>query len=693
MRSQNSFHPYSPSMTNFSIRRIIALCGLFLLGVAPLPARALNFSSVSFPRLANLYLKSPLTDDEIDRLADWDTVVLAMSVQDTNPDAFKRLREKNPDIIIIAYVITHSFPWYWLPYMESEDGPWHEIQDHMGDTWWALEDDGDNVVFWPGQYTIDPTNYAEKIDGERWNTYLPRFLEDRVMATGYWDGIFFDNMWETASWVNDGNFDFDRDGEIDDPADIDRAWKEGMTTIVSETRERLGDDAILISNGSNGYMDYLNGRMFESFPSIWEGEWAGSTPQYFRLSDDAVKPQLIIINGDTLNTGKFDDWQDMRFALASTLLDDGFFSYDWGTEDHTQFWWYDEYDAALGRPTGDARNILTGKTKVEAGVWRRDFEKGIVLVNSTRVARRVVLEGGFERLKGSQDPAVNSGQLTTTVTLQPNDGIILLKRLSLLENAPFMNGDSLKVTNRFGTEMRKSFFSYTTAADGGRLTSVVDLDRNGSKEVVIASGTRILVKTTAGKTLAAFYPFGKGYKGELTFAIGDVNGDKRKEIITGTGKGQAPLVRIFTKDGKQVYKEFSAYSSSLRSGVAIAAGDLDRDGKDEIVTGTGAGAAPHVRVFKGTTGKPLTKGFFAYDTKFRGGVNVAVGDVDGDGKQEIVTGPGRGGGPQVRIFDMNGKAKGSGFFAFDKANRSGIRVGVSDTNSDRVAEIFISLVR
>lgn len=677
-----------------SIPRIIALVVSLLFILARVPhAEALDFPSVSFPRLANLYLKSPLTDEEIDRLADWDTVVLAMSVQDTNPDAFKRLREKNPDIIILAYVTTHSFPWYWLPYIESENGPWHEIQNHIGDTWWALEDDGDHVVFWPGQYTIDPTNNARVIDGERWNTYLPRFLEERVMSTGYWDGIFFDNMWETASWVNNGNFDLNRDGKIDDSQDIDDAWKEGMTTILRESRKRLGDDAILISNGGNGYMKYLNGRMFESFPNIWEDKWNGSMPHYFHLSNDAVNPQLIIINGDTLNTGKFDDWKDMRFALTSALLKDGFFSYDWGTEDHTQFWWYDEYDVALGRPTTTAKNILNGKTTAQVGVWRRDFEKGIALVNSTAKSQRVILEGGFERIKGSQDSSVNSGELTTIVTLPPEDGILLLKRLSLVENAPFINGNFVKVTNRFGTEVRKSFFSFTGAADGGRLTSVGDLDRDGSKEVVIASGNRIIVKTTAGKALSAFYPYGKGYNGDVTFAVGDVNGDKRKEIITGTGKGHAPLVRIFTSNGKQVYKEFTAYGSTLRAGVQVAAGDVNGDGKDEIVTGAGTGTAPHVRVFSGTTGKPLTKGFFAYTSTLRVGVSVAVGDVDGDGTQDIITGPGKGGGPHVRIFDMDGKAKGGGFFPYDTANRSGVRVGAADTNNDGTSEIFISLER
>ncbi|MBI2426328.1 MAG: VCBS repeat-containing protein [Candidatus Kerfeldbacteria bacterium] len=672
------------------MHRIIAPFTLFLLFVSflhPFTVDALDFPSVGFPRLANLYLKSPLTDEEIDRVADWDTVVLAMSVQDTNPEAFARIREKNPDVIILAYVITHSFPWFWLPYIESEDGPWHQIQDHMGDEWWALEDDGDHVVFWPGQYTIDPTNYASKIDGERWNTYLPRFLEEEVMSTGYWDGIFFDNIWETASWVNDGNFDFDRDGKIDDAAEIDRAWKEGMTIILRESRERLGDDAILISNGGNGYMDYLNGRMFESFPNIWEGEWKGSMPNYFDLSKNAQEHQLIIVNGDTLNTGDYTDWQDMRFALTSTLLDDGFFSYDWGTEDHTQFWWYDEYDAALGKPINTARNVLTNSATVQAGVWRRDFEKGVVFVNSTSSSQKVVLEGGFERVNGVQDRSVNSGELTTSVTIPANDGIILLRRLSVLYDTPFVNGTFANVVNRWGSEIRQGFYAYTPFAEGGRLTEITDLEGNSSREILMSAGNRIQIKNENGTLRKEFYPYGNVFTGNVLFDAGDLDGDGHQEIVTGTGQRGGTQVRIFNADGTLKNAGFFAYAKQIRTGVRIAVGDVNGDGKDEIVTGPGEGGGPHIRVFDGN-GKPVVLGFFAYDPRIRIGVNMAVGDVDHDGQAEIVTGAGPGGGPHVRIFNRFGTLENPGFFAYDKSSRRGMRVAIQDVDDDGFEEIL-----
>ncbi|GAI33319.1 unnamed protein product, partial [marine sediment metagenome] len=93
----------------------------------------------------------------------------------------------------------------------------------------------------------------------------------------------------------------------------------------------------------------------------------------------------------------------------------------------------------------------------------------------------------------------------------------------------------------------------------------------------------------------------------------------------------------------------------------VAIADLNGDGIKEIVTGAGVGGGPHIRVFN-RFGDLINPGFFAYNKKFRGGVNVAVGDLNNDGKEEIVTGAGVGGGPQVRIFDLFGKLLCSGFF-------------------------------
>src|SRR5262245_48631057 len=68
-----------------------------------------------------------------------------------------------------------------------------------------------------------------------------------------------------------------------------------------------------------------------------------------------------------------------------------------------------------------------------------------------------------------------------------------------------------------------------------------------------------------------------------------------------------------------------------------------------LVTGADFGGGPQVNVYNFQGIKSFQ--FNAYDPRFRGGVRVAVADVTGDGIPDVITAPGPGGGPDVRVFD------------------------------------------
>jgi hypothetical protein len=123
-----------------------------------------------------------------------------------------------------------------------------------------------------------------------------------------------------------------------------------------------------------------------------------------------------------------------------------------------------------------------------------------------------------------------------------------------------------------------------------------------------------------------------------------------------------------------VLDNFQAYGPFFAGGVYVAAGDDNGDGKADIITGAGAGGGPNVVVFSGVDGSVL-QNFLAYTATFTGGVRVAAADVNGDGRAEIITGAGPSGGPQVNIFANPGAATLDAFFAYNSAFMDGVFVG------------------
>jgi len=196
-------------------------------------------------------------------------------------------------------------------------------------------------------------------------------------------------------------------------------------------------------------------------------------------------------------------------------------------------------------------------------------------------------------------------------------------------------------------------------------------------------GPDIRVFNNQGAQISKFLAYDNKFRGGVDVATGDVNGDGEDNIITAPGPSGGPDIKVFKKDGTLI-GQFLAYDAPNRDGVHVTTGDIDGDGKKEVITGPRAGSGAHVKVFKldGT----LVKEFFAYNREFRGGIDVAAGNILGSGKDNIVTGPGPRGGPDVKVFKDNGTQL-SQFFAYDRANRSGVRVSVGNTLGDSKAEI------
>ena len=178
-----------------------------------------------------------------------------------------------------------------------------------------------------------------------------------------------------------------------------------------------------------------------------------------------------------------------------------------------------------------------------------------------------------------------------------------------------------------------------------------------------------------------FYSYDPGVAGGREIILIDIDHDNELEkIIAHNGE-----IRVIKKSGL-IMSSFYPYTKNYQKGAHLALADLNNDGQLEIVTGAYQGGGPHIRIFD-LQGQLINVGWFAFDKNNRGGVSVALGDINNDGEQEIIAGAGKGLEPQVKIFSLTGKLLKT-FLAYDKNFKGGVNVASADLNNDKINEII-----
>lgn len=336
-----------------------------------------------------------------------------------------------------------------------------------------------------------------------------------------------------------------------------------------------------------------------------------------------------------------------------------------------------------------------------------------------------------------------------------------LEQRTLLTQSPTMTvlNVSPKETLVGDTVTFAATVTATQGTSGTPTGSVTFFDRTTVGRVVVGADAgspgQVDLLDQAGKHLLTLpLPYGSAFAGGVRVAMGDVNGDGVAEIITAPGEGLEPLVKVYeiadggnglaateiasflagdtndhggvnittgdvNGDGwadvvASVGSTVNVFSAMdfLTPGVTVqphltlvpfgtattrlnvATGDLDGDGHFDIFVAPGLGFAPRIKVFSGATGLCNLDNCFdivPFESSFRGGVSIAVGDLDGDGQLEVIAGKGVGSIPQVKVFNHTGTALAAGNVYADSF-RGGVQVATADLNGDGVDELVTSTV-
>jgi hypothetical protein len=291
----------------------------------------------------------------------------------------------------------------------------------------------------------------------------------------------------------------------------------------------------------------------------------------------------------------------------------------------------------------------------------------------------------------------------TTYTIIQNDGtdVVVGTFLNLPEGASYTSGNTIfTVSYKGGTgndvtlKAISNLLPPPVNIPGVKQTFATGIDAGG--------GPLVTVNFADGHT-SSFFAYAPSFTGGVRVAMGDINGDGNVDLITAPGVGGGPNIKIFNLvSGSPIQvADFFVFEAAFFGGLYIAVGNLNNDGYGDIIVGAGPGGGPRVSAYAGSqnfsiNGSTVMTTFFAYAPEFTGGITVAAADRTGEGIDEIVTGAGYGGGPNVTVFQLQQTPQGAfnqiviqNFFAFDTLFTGGIYVAGGRFTNSTYDDIFV----
>ena len=396
-------------------------------------ARAAEMSE-SFPRLMGMNIGEKNYDDRAyqKELARLDIVILGFyrgwrpaGYAPTATLAMRKvvqaLKAQNPKILVGQYTMLSEAG------DDREDIATLDLRDKLNaNHWWLLNAAGKKVQ-WTRDYLAWDTNFTAwtrpDAVGRRW----PQWLAERNYSVFFRDIPEFDIVFLDGVGAPRVTADWNLDGVNDDRNDprILAAHYAGHVAEWKRLHE-LAPKLLLVGNTDNdlaspelrGRLDggFLEGLMGPGWSLEVRNGWNAMMERYRAVLRNTRAPRIVGFNVQ----GNPADYRFFRYAYASCLLADGYFSFTDAARGYSSVPWFDEYDFKLGTALAGAPLAPWSQD-----VWRRDFQNGVVLVNPADAPRTVRLGPGLLRIVGKQDPATNNGSAAVAVTLAPKDGIVL----------------------------------------------------------------------------------------------------------------------------------------------------------------------------------------------------------------------------------------------------------------------------
>ena len=389
----------------------------------------------TFPRLMGMNIGAKNYEDPVyqAQIAKLDVVILGFyrgwkHTDKTEPirDVVKRVKRLNPRILVGQYTILRETYDYYHRDVSERD----KAQKLDAENWWLRKADGTRVR-WTDRYETWDINFTEWSRPDSTGRRYPQWLAERDFRLYFgsvpeFDIWYFDNI-DSTTRIPWADWDLDGHDERGDSKRIEIAFRRGQLAHWSAVRQ-LAPERLLMGNAGGSlsspeYRGQLNGAFLEGmigFP--WSIErvhgWSEMMERYRTALRNTAPPHLVGFG----IAGKRHDYRFFRYGFSSCLLDNGYFSFTDIDNQYSSVVWFDEYNVDLGR----AKSAPPEATWRD-GVYRRDFENGIVLVNPTATTRTLMIEPGFRHIAGQQDPAVNNGETITTLRLLPKDGVVLIR--------------------------------------------------------------------------------------------------------------------------------------------------------------------------------------------------------------------------------------------------------------------------